>query len=100
MAHTLKLIIAPAAQKDLQEIYQYGLHTWGQAQSAAYLDQLKGSIWALTTQPKTGIERPELAQGLRSLPAKSHILFYRVQPHQLEIARVLHAKQDPARHIK
>jgi toxin ParE1/3/4 len=95
-----QLIIAPAAKADLKDIYQYGLRQWGQAQSDAYLEILKGKFWSLTEQPLKGTERPELLAGMRSLPTGSHILFYRVTTTNVEIVRVLHGRQDPARHLK
>lgn len=95
-----QLIIAPAAKADLKEIYQYGLRQWGQTQSNHYLEILKEKFWSLTEQPLMGTERPELLDGIRSLPIESHMLFYRVTTTNVEIIRVLHARQDPARHLK
>lgn len=100
MVPTHQLIIAPAAKADLKDIYQYGLRQWGQAQSEAYLEILKVKFWSLTEQPLIGTERPELLAGMRSLPIESHILFYRVTTTNVEIIRVLHGRQDPARHLK
>tara|TARA_R110002072_G_scaffold165648_1_gene318848 strand:+ start:458 stop:757 length:300 start_codon:yes stop_codon:yes gene_type:complete len=95
-----QLVIAPAAKTDLKDIYQYGLRQWGQTQSESYLENIKEQLWTLTEQPLIGIDRSELLSGARSLPIKSHTLFYRVTPDTLEIIRVLHARQDPQRHLK
>jgi len=94
-----QLIIAPAAQNDLRDIYRYGLRHWGQAQSASYLANVKDQFWLLTQQPLVGTERPELLPDTRSLPMESHILFYRVSANSVEIIRVLHRRQDPQRHL-
>lgn len=95
-----QLVIAPAAQADLREIYQHGLRQWGQAQSDCYIDDLKEQIWTLTTHPFMGVERPELLPNIRSLTIETHILFYRVTLDTLEIIRILHGRQDPQRHLK
>ena len=95
-----QLIISPAAKEDLKEVYQYGLRQWGQTQSDSYLEILKEKFWSLTEQPLVGTERPELLSGIRSLPIESHLLFYRVTANSVEIIRILHARQDPARHLK
>ena len=95
-----RLVLSPAAQQDLQSIYQFGLRTWGQNQSNAYLHVLKERLWILTTQPLMGVERSELAVGMRSFPVKSHVVFYRVETCQVQIVRVLHGRQDPHRRIK
>lgn len=94
------LLIAPAATVDLKDIYQFGLRQWGQTQSVSYLETLKEKLWALTEHPLMGTERPELLAGIRSLPIQSHILFYRVTSTSVDIIRLLHGRQDPARHLK
>ena len=94
------LVISPAAEADLRDIYQYGLRHWGQAQSGIYLETLNGLLWSLTEQPLMGTERPELLTGIRSLTFENHILFYRVAVKRVEVVRVLHHRQDPARHLK
>ena len=95
-----QLVIAPAAQNDLKDIYQYGLRQWGQAHCESYLTKVKDQIWLLTQQPLMGTERPELLPDTRSLPVESHTLFYRVTANRVEIIRVLHGRQDPQRHLK
>ena len=75
-----------------------GCGNGGQTQSESYLENIKEQLWTLTEQTLIGIDRSELLSGARSLPIKSHTLFYRVTPDTLEIIRVLHARQDPQRH--
>jgi len=95
-----QLVIAPAAQNDLKDIYQYGLRQWGLAQSKKYLATIKNQFWLLTDQPLMGTERNELLPEVRSLPIESHTLFYRVTANTVEIIRILHGRQDPQRHLK
>ena len=94
------LLIAPAARIDLKEIYKFGLRKWGQTRSDSYLGTLREIFWGLTEHPLIGTERAELLAGIRSLPVERHILFYRVTSNRVEIIRVLHARQDPTRHLK
>jgi toxin ParE1/3/4 len=94
------LIFAPAAKDDLRDIYQHGLRQWGQAQSDRYLALVRNHIWSLSGQPLMGTERNELLPGIRSLPTERHTVFYRVNPEQIDILRILHHRQDPARHVK
>ncbi len=97
---THQLVIAPAAKNDLKTIYQYGQRQWGKARSDNYLTTIKDQIWLLTEQPLMGVEHPELLPQIRSLPIKSHTLFYRVTVRQVEVIRILHGRQDPQRHLK
>lgn len=88
------LVFTPAAKADLKEIYRYGLQQWGQDQSLRYLEKLKNKLWSLTELPFMGVERSALVVGMRSLSVESHIVFYRVTTNQIDIVRVLHARQD------
>ena len=96
--HTL--IISPIARDDLRKIYQYGTLNWGKARASRYIDHLKAQVWSLTEHPERGIERDELLSTTRSITIESHVIFYRTKNQQLEVIRVLHARQDPQRHIK
>lgn len=93
------LVISPAAREDLGDIYHYSVHSRGISRASDYLDNLKSHLWELTEQPGMGVERGELMPDMRSLPVASHIVFYRLREAQVEIVRVLHARQDPRRHI-
>ena len=94
-----RLVISPAARDDLRHIFQFGLLTWGEHQSTIYLDKLKELFWLLTQQPHIGIERCEIFLETRSIAVESHVVFYQVRSSHIEIVRVLHARQDPNRHI-
>ena len=93
------LILSPAAREDLVAIRQYGTLNWGKTRSDQYLDTLKEAIWSLLEHPETGRTRAELSSEIRSLPVSSHVIFYRIQREQLEIIRILHARQDVSRNI-
>lgn len=96
-----QLVISPATQNDLRNIYQFGLRRWGKLQSVSYLNNLKTRLWTLIQQPHIGIERPDLQPGIRSFPTStSHMVFYRIQGQSIQVIRVLHVRQDPYRHIK
>jgi toxin ParE1/3/4 len=93
------LVISPGARDDLREIYLFGLRNWGQNQSSTYLEKLKHMFWLLIEQPHMGVERPDILPEMRSFALESHIVFYRIQSKSIEVIRVLHARQDPNRHI-
>lgn len=95
---TLDLVIAPAAQENIGHIYRYGLVNWGKRQADAYLADLEDVIWLMTEQSEIGTKRDELAKGLHGFPVKQYVVFYRIEENQLQIARILHGRQDPRRH--
>ncbi|MBR7887569.1 type II toxin-antitoxin system RelE/ParE family toxin [Marinomonas sp. A79] len=94
-----QLVIASAAKTDLKDIYQYGLRQLGQPQTERYLENIKEQFWRLTECPLIGVDRSDLLSDTRSLPIKSHSIFYRVTSNTVEIIRVLHSRQDPQRHF-
>ena len=96
---TYQLHFSPASKADLKGIFQFGLSRWGRTNSVNYLDRLEEHAWLLTEQPFVGVERKDLQTSLRSLPAESHILFYRVVSNRIEILRILHKKQDPSSNL-
>lgn len=46
-----------------------------------------------------GVQRDNIALGLRAHTVGKHIIFYRVTEHLLVIVRVLHQGMDPERHL-
>jgi toxin ParE1/3/4 len=48
----------------------------------------------LARQAGLGRHRDELAAGIQSFPVGRYIIFYRVGPGAIEIARVLHGARD------
>lgn len=93
------LVLSPAAREDLRAIHQYGSRQWGKSRSDEYMSSLKETLWSLLQYPETGKVRPEFPGEIRGLPVSSHVIFYRIQPKQLEIIRILHARQDVTRHL-
>ena len=93
------LVISPRAAEDLADIYRYGTQHWGEGQAAHYLDMIKDQIWTLTRHPEIGAQRDNLLSHVRSLPTRSHIIFYRYSKATVEVIRILQSRQDPERHI-
>jgi toxin ParE1/3/4 len=59
------------------------------------LDVIQSTTALLVTQPEMGRARPELAEGLRSLPTRTpYLIFYLPDDDGLLIVRVLHHARD------
>ncbi|MDO8989003.1 MAG: type II toxin-antitoxin system RelE/ParE family toxin [Sideroxyarcus sp.] len=59
------------------------------------LDVIQATATLLCTQPEMGRERPELAEGLRSLPTRTpYLIFYLPDDNGLLVVRVLHHARD------
>jgi toxin ParE1/3/4 len=59
------------------------------------LDVIQAKVSLLATQPEMEIARPELADGLRSIPTRTpYIIFYVANEEGLLVVRVLHHSRD------
>ncbi|MFZ5502541.1 MAG: type II toxin-antitoxin system RelE/ParE family toxin [Pseudomonadota bacterium] len=59
------------------------------------LNLIQSTVAALGRQPETGRARPELADGLRSIPTRTpYIIFYLSNADGLLVVRVLHHARD------
>lgn len=91
--------LTPDAQSDLIEIRRYGIEHWGTAQSQYYLSGLRQRIQLLAETPSLGKARPEVAEGVRSFPHESHVVYYITDEKQLVIFGVLHQRMVPLKHL-
>ncbi len=59
------------------------------------LDVIQATATLLGSQPEMGRERPEMAEGLRSLPTLTpYIIFYLPDDDGLLVVRILHHARD------
>src|SRR5262245_42339155 len=67
------------AQEDLEEIWLY-IATDNIVAADAVLDKVVAKSVLLASNPELGRARPEIHEGLRSVPVGNYILFYRPEP--------------------
>lgn len=88
-----RVVFAPAAEIDLEAIYDYVA-----ARNATAADQLLAGLEDLATRlaanPGMGRPRPELLSGLRSFSVGAYLMFYRSSDSGIEVLRVLHGARD------
>jgi toxin ParE1/3/4 len=103
-------------QADLAQILAINAERWGIESRRRYAAILAAAMRKVAANPKgpTTRARAELAPGIRSFHIQHaraadpnakvrrpvHILYYRaIAPELIEIARVLHERMDPSRHL-
>ena len=89
----LKIERASAAKRDLFDIWDY-IEPNSQKGATRIIREFYAAFSMLAEQPKSGRERPELGEGLRSFPVESYLIFYRSNASTLSIVRVLHSARD------
>jgi len=73
----------------------YTLHTWGESQTARYLNELEICCQKLANNPGLGRHCGQVRPGLRRMEQGKHVLFYRQAPGGILISRILHQGMLP-----
>jgi toxin ParE1/3/4 len=95
-----RYLLSPAAQADLEQIWDYTHDRWGVDQAEEYLRELQRAIERAATNPGIGRACDEIRPGYRKLVTGSHTLFYRVTAGGvIDVVRVLHQRMDIDRHL-
>lgn len=87
-------VFAPAAYIDLEEIDDYTLQTWGEEQRVRYVSALFEKFDLIAARPGIGMHRPELGDGVQSVPCGEHVIFDELHNGRCHILRVLHGRRD------
>ena len=85
--------LADAARRDLEDIWDY-IAEDNPSAADAFIAFLVDKFQLLAGEPEIGRERSEIRSGLRSLPVKKYVIFYRVTGNMIEVARVLSGYRD------
>ena len=88
-----ELIISPEAESDLLEIWFY-IAQDSPVNADRFLDKLEEKALKLCEFSEIGLDRPELAEGLKSFPVDHYMLYYRPTNAGIELARVLRGSRD------
>lgn len=86
-------IITSRAEKDISEILLF-IAADNVDAALSFDKRLISQFEMLADNPKTGRERPELKQDLRSFPIGNYLIFYREWAGKTAIVRVLHGARD------
>jgi toxin ParE1/3/4 len=90
---THQLIIADQAREDLMDIWLY-IASDSIRGADQFIDFLYEKCAILCSTPEIGRKRNELLFGLRCLPAKRYLIFYRIKDDSIEIIRILSGYRD------
>lgn len=88
------IVWAPAAIRDLREIWEYCARAASPDVADGVLRRIDRTADRIGRNPFVGRKRDEMAEGLRSVLAHPYAIFFRVGNDAMEIARVLHERRD------
>ena len=90
--------LSPAAQADLNDIYDFSVSQWGNAQAARYADLIDSACAALAEAPHLAQNCDPIRQGYRRRGVGRHMIYFRITPYGIAVIRILHQHMDAARY--
>lgn len=85
--------VSEEADGDLINIWLY-ISENSQEAADRTIDELVKRFEMLAQFPEAGRDRDELAPAIKSFPVGKYVVFYRLIPDGIEIARILHGTMD------
>lgn len=91
----MRVTFSPAAARDIEEIGDY-IHAENPIAAVRFITALRARCVKIGDAPKSGVARPSLWPGLRSVPFRRYVIFYTLASDSVRIERVLHGARDIA----
>jgi len=88
----------PAAQADIEAIWDYTVEHWGLDQADRYTDDIRDACHDLASGHRQGRPvdvRPDYLKHLIG----SHVVYFRDYRDRIEVVRILHGRMDVNRHL-
>ena len=96
---TARYRLSPAAQSDLEEIWNYSAENWGADRADKYIRDLIGALERIASGKRRGRACDELRPGYFRYPYESHVVFYKLNGKNVDVIRVLHQRMDFIRRL-
>ena len=94
-----KIDVTRDAERDLINIFLYGVEHFGSVQAERYLETINTKIEMAVEHPDFGADYGFVVEGVRRYEAASHAVYYRSTQSGILVLRVLCGRMDPARHL-
>ena len=89
----MKIFISERAKRDLLQIFSYVAER-NQFAADNIIEAIDSKFEQLSRFPFIGRERTSLAEGLRSIVARTHLIFYTVERERITIVREIDGRMD------
>jgi toxin ParE1/3/4 len=89
-----RIIWAPAAKRDLRDIWYYFVDVASREVADRLLRDIIQTSERIRQRPQAGRTRDEVLPGLRSVLVHPYVLFYRVNSTAIEVVRVVHQRRN------
>lgn len=93
------VVFSPAAQVDIEQIWDYTCDRWDADQAERYIRALQSAVERVAENPLIGRACDEVRVGYRRHAVGSHTLYYRIAGDLIVVVRVLHQRMDVDQHV-
>ncbi|PNU20231.1 type II toxin-antitoxin system RelE/ParE family toxin [Geothermobacter hydrogeniphilus] len=93
------VILSPRAKSDLSDIWDYTLAEWGIDQAEKYVRELWAAMQAQAGDSPTATDISDVRKGYRKVRSGSHVIFFKLTDHGIDVVRILHQQMDFERHL-
>jgi len=84
-----------AAKADLVEAWLQIAGDGGSDRADNYISRLQEICQLIASQPAMGVDRPDVAKGVRSFPVDHYVIYYELHGSMLSVLRIWHSAKDP-----
>lgn len=91
--------LAPAAVRDLENIWVYTRQHWGARQADRYINTLTAAFAELAQAPESFPACDAIRPGYRRRTVERHAVYYRIADYGVAIVRILHDRMDAPRNL-
>ena len=90
--------LSPAAQRDLDGIWDYSEEKWGSQKAQEYVEAIQSTLTSIADGKR--ITRPvSVHEGYFKCSIGSHVVFVRTDDTFLDVVRILHQRMDAELHL-
>lgn len=89
-----EIVYRPKVIAKIDEIADYTIAEWGQAQAKRYIQDIRRQIEFAAEYPGIGSEAVGLPAEYRKLISGSHRVIYRCTDAELIVVRIIHERED------
>ncbi len=91
--------LSPAAQRDLEDIFDFTVAEWGLEQALRYADLIEAACAQLASAPQTAPACDDIRPGYRRRVVQMHTIYFRIEAYGVAVIRILHGRMDANRHL-
>ena len=91
--------LSPAAEADVNEIWDYSEERWGGPQAARYVRDIDATCTGIAEGRIHSLSAEAIRPGYRKAACGSHMIYFRQDGDDIEVVRILHHSMDVDRHL-